>query len=126
MRLLIRAIRIYTPFICALMALLNGVLFLRGVEATPLVYLIATFTGNSLLVDLFMLAASMRMCIWYKLNIFCLFMVQICGLLYNYMDIPTALYLWVTILFSIMGIISFLVFRIFYTVTHLFGCSRRR
>lgn len=30
MRHLIRFIRIYTPFICTIMALLNGVLFMKG------------------------------------------------------------------------------------------------
>ena len=35
MRLLIRLIRIYTPFICTVMALLNGVLFMGGVTELP-------------------------------------------------------------------------------------------
>jgi hypothetical protein len=63
MRLLIRLIRIYTPFICTLMALVNGVLFMRGITELPAIYLMATLTGNSVLVDLYMFATSMRMCI---------------------------------------------------------------
>lgn len=126
MRLLIRLIRIYTPFICTFMALLNGVYFIRGVQDTSSIYLMATLTGNSVLVDLYILATSMRMCIWYKLNLLCLLFIQISGLLYNYCDIDTSLYLWIVVLFAAMGILFFLVFRIFYNVTHLFGCSRRR
>lgn len=125
MRLLIRFIRIYTPFICTVMALVNGVLFMGGVTELPAIYLMATLTGNSVLVDLYMFATSMRMCIWYKLNLLCLLLIQICGLLYNYYDIDTSLYLWVVVLLSAMGILFFLIFRIFYNVTRLFGCNRR-
>lgn len=126
MRLLIRLIRIYTPFICTLMALVNGVLFMRGITELPAIYLMATLTGNSVLVDLYMFATSMRMCIWYKLNLLCLLLIQISGLMYNYYNLDTSLYLWVTVLFAAIGIVFFLIFRIFYNVTRLFGCSRRR
>lgn len=125
MRLLIRFIRIYTPFICTVMALVNGVLFLGGVTELPSVYLMATLTGNSVLVDLYMLTISMRMYIWYKLNLLCLLLIQICGLLYNYYDIDTSLYLWVVVLLAAMGVLFFLIFRVLYNVTRLFGCSRR-
>lgn len=125
MRNLIRFIRIYTPFICTVMALLNGVLFMGGITELPAIYLIATLTGNSVLVDLYMFATSMGMCIWYKLNLLCLLLIQICGLMYNYYDIDTSLYLWVVVLLSAMGVMFFLIFRIFYNVTRLFGCNRR-
>ena len=126
MRLLIRLIRIYTPFICTLMELVNGVLFMRGITELPAIYLMATLTGKSVLVDLYMFATSMRMCIWYKLNLLCLLLIQISGLMYNYYNLDTSLYLWVTVLFAAIGIVFFLIFRIFYNVTRLFGCSRRR
>lgn len=47
MRNLIRFIRIYTPFICTVMALLNGVLFMGGATELPAINLMATITGNS-------------------------------------------------------------------------------
>ena len=125
MRLLIRFIRIYTPFICTVMALLNGVLFMKGATGIPLIDLLATVSGNSIIVVLYMFVTSMRMCIWYKLNLLCLLLTQICGLMYNYYDIDTSLYLWVVVLLSAMGVMFFLIFRIFYNVTRLFGCNRR-
>lgn len=126
MRLLIRFIRIYTPFICTVMALLNGVLFMGGATELPAINLMATITGNSVLVDLYMFTTSMRMCVWYKLNLLCLLLIQISGLLYNNYDIDISLYLWIVVLFAAMGIVFFLIFRIFYNVTRLFGCNRRR
>lgn len=125
MRLLVRFVRVYTPFICTVMALVNGVLFLRGATELSAIYLMATLTGNSVLINLYMLATSMRMCIWYKLNLFCLLLIQVCGLSYNYFHIDTSLYLWVVTLLSALGVMCFLIFRAFYKVTCLFGCTRR-
>lgn len=125
MGLLIRFIRIYTPFICTLMALVNGVLFKRGMYEIPAIDLLSAVSGSSILVVLYMFTTSMRMCIWYRLNLLCLLLVQISGLLYNYFDIDEALYLWVVVLLAAMGVIFFLVFRIFYVVTGRFGCVRR-
>ena len=126
MKTLIKLIRIYTPFICTLAALLNGVLYLEEIPCTPALYLMATLTGNSVLINLYILVTSLRMCIWYKLNLICLLMIQICGLLYSYCGIAEAPYLWAVVLFAIAGILFFLIFKIFYRVTRLFGCIRRR
>lgn len=119
MRVLIKLIRLYTPFICTIMALLNGVLFLNGLTELPTIHLMATLTGNSVLIDVYMLTASLRMCIWYKINVVCLLFIQICGLMYNYCDMDLSLYAWVVILVSMAGILSFLVFRILHRVMRL-------
>lgn len=125
MRFLIRFIRIYTPFICTVMALVNGVLFMGGETEIPMIDLLSTVSGNSIVVIFYMFATSMRMCVWYKLNLLCLLLIQISGLLYNYYDIDTSLYLWIVVLSAAMGIVFFLIFRIFYNVTRVFGCNRR-
>lgn len=125
MRLLIRLTRIYTPFICTLMALVNGVLFIGGIRTIPIIYLLSTVAGSSILVTLYMVATSLRMCLWYKLNLLCLLSIQISGLLYNYFDIDDSLYMWVVTLLSALGVMFFLIFRVFYSVTHSFGCTRR-
>ena len=113
---LIRVIRIYTPFICTITVLLNGVLFLSGITELSAVYLMATVSGNSILLDLYILATSRRMCIWYKLTVVLLLMVQICGLLYNHFDFKYSLYIWIVILLSLAGVLSFLIFRIIHRV----------
>ena len=125
MILLIRLIRLYTPFICSIMALVNGVLFLDGQKSLPVVYLCAALTGNSVLLDLFMLAASFKMCIWYKLNVICLILIQILGLMYSYFNIVESLYAYAVIVLASMAILAFLIFKILYKVTSTFGCIRR-
>lgn len=125
MKLLLRIVRVYTPFICSIMALVNGVLFIRGVEAIPLIDLLSTVAGGSILVIIYMVATSLKMCIWYKLNLLCLLIIQISGLLYTYFTIDDSLYMWVVTLLAAMGVMFFLVFRLFYTVTRSFGCTRK-
>lgn len=125
MRPLIRLIRIYTPFICTLMALVNGVKLLSETATENFLYMSSATTGFSILVVTYFFAVSERMCIWYKLNLLCLLGVQLCGIAYNYLDIDMTLYANSIVLLSALGIVTFLVFRVFYQVTSLFGCNRR-
>lgn len=123
---LIRFLRIYTPFICTLMALLNGVLFIGEYPMGDFAFVASATTGNSILVDVYILTTSLKMCIWYKLNLLCLLLIQICGLLYHHYSMDVSLYVWVVTLLAATGIMFFLIFRVFYKVTSLFGCTRRR
>lgn len=122
MRILVRMLRIYTPFICTVMALLNGVYFLRGGEEGSFVFLSFALTGNSILVDLYMVVTSFRMCVWYKMNLACLLTVQVLGALYDCLGMEFSIYLLVVVLLSALGIIFFLIFRIFHTTC---GCNHR-
>lgn len=124
MKLIIRFVRIYTPFICTLVALVSGMLFIREDISEEFIYLSSVATGNSLLIIAYLFATSLRMCIWYKLNLLCLMLVQLCGLAYYFTDMDFTLYVYVITLLSAMGIIFFLIFRIFYRVTSTV-CSRR-
>lgn len=125
LKILIRLIRIYTPFICTLMTLLNGVYFIMGGTENRLIYITSALTGNSMLVILYMLFTSMRMCIWYKMNLICLLLVQAIGILYDFTGMEFSTYLLSVVLLSVLGVICFLIFRIFYRVTSLFLCTNR-
>lgn len=121
-----RLIRLYTPFICTLVCLFNGVSILFEYYSISQIYIMANLTGNSVLLDVYMLCCSRKMCIWYKADVYCLLLIQVCGLLYNAFDIDEALYLFLVILLSAIGMITFFIFRVFYVVTHEFVSSRRR
>ena len=125
MRLLTRFFRIYTPFVCNLFTLLNGVFFLFGNAEGEFTRVTSALSGSSILVVLFMLSASTKMCIWYKTNLFCLMLTQILGLVYDNSDMEFAVYLWLVVLFCSLGLICFLVFRLLYVVTDSLGCNRR-
>ena len=107
-------IRVYTPLILSILALLNAFMFMSKEDNYTLVYLIANTASSSLLIDFYILSVSRRMCIWYKLNILCLILIHISGLLYNGLSIDESIYLYVVAVFSALGIIFFLIFRILY------------
>lgn len=113
---MIRFIRIYTPFIITLFTLANASLLLIGGNVSKIDYLFAIISGNSILLTIYMYSVSLRMCIWYKLNLLCLLLTQISSLLYNYLEINNSLYLWTIILFCSFGIICFLIFKKCYEV----------
>lgn len=107
-------IRVYTPLILSVLALLNAVLFMSEEENCDAVYLIANMASSSLLIDIYILSVSRRMCIWYKLNIICLVLIHISGLMYNVACIDESIYPYIIAVLSAIGIIFFLIFRIFY------------
>lgn len=113
---MIRFIRIYTPFIITLFTLVNSVLFLINEDTIQFAYLLGIISGNSILLTAYMYCVSLRMCIWYKLNLLCLLLTQTLSLAYNYLEIDNALYLWTIILFCSFGIVCFLIFKKCYKV----------
>lgn len=113
---MIRFIRIYTPFIMTLFTLINALIFLCELDTPDIEYLFAIMTGNSILLTAYMYCVSLRMCIWYKLNLLCLLLTQLLSLAYNYLEIDNALYLWTIILFCSFGIVCFLIFKKCYKV----------
>ena len=113
---MIRFIRIYTPFIMTLFTFINAVIFLCEIDIPDIDYLFAIISGNSILLTAYMYSVSLRMCIWYKLNLLCLLLTQLLSLLYNYLEIDNVIYLWTIILFCSFGIICFLIFKKCYKV----------
>lgn len=109
------------------MVLINGILFFRYDEVpSEFTYVGSALSGYSVGVVLYIFTTSLRMCIWYKLNLFCLLLVQFCGLLYKYSSfIDLTQYMYVITLFSASGVLFFLIFKVLYKVTDLFLCTRR-
>lgn len=106
-----RLIRIYTPFICAIMAIIHGVLYLmeyRGVAYSVL----SEISGNSLIVLFYILATCRRMCKWYKRTVYLLLGIHVLNLLYLFgcMDYYTLLYAGLVV--NILAVICFLIYRI--------------
>lgn len=125
MRLLRRFIRIYTPFICTIVALIHGMLFLSENLTSGFEYLASSSSGFSILVVLYFFSASKQMCFWYKANLTCLLLIQISGLLYYFDILEITVYFYVVTLFAALGIMFFLVFQVFYTITEALLCIRK-
>lgn len=112
-----KLVKIYTPFICTLVALIYGVLLLLEIKFPNADYILSAITGNSILVVEYMWANSKRMCIWYKLNLLCLLLVHIDGLVYFLSDMNFKPYCYIVVLCSTIGIIFFVVYRITIGIT---------
>ena len=99
------------------MALVNGMYFLEGRVESDFIYLSSALTGNSVIVVAYMFCTSLRMCVWYKMNLLCLLLVQVLGITYDCLGMDFSTYLLAVVLLSAIGIMCFLMFRIFYRVT---------
>lgn len=109
-------IRIYTPFIITIFTLINSLLFLTDVDTAKFAYILSIISGNSVLLTTYIYYVSRRMCIWYKLNLFCLLLTQLLSLAYNCLEINFSLYIWTVVLFCSFGIACLLIFKKYYNV----------
>lgn len=109
-KLFAKLIRIYTPFICAITALIHGVLYLFKINSV-LRIILGDLTGHSILLILYIIATSHRMCKWYKITNYLLLLIHIIniGYVYNFITYDNLLY--AIIILSILAILSFLIYQ---------------
>lgn len=113
-----RLIKIYTPFICAVTALIHGVLSLSGYDG--MIYgILSEFTGHSILIIFYILSTSKKMCIWYKITNYLLLSLHIFNFAYyahwiTYNDI-----LYAGVIINIIAILSFIAFRVTAEITKI-------
>lgn len=111
-----KLIRIYTPFICTIIALIHGVLFLNKYKGI-LDVILSEISGHSILLILYIIATSHRMCKWYKITNYLLLSIHIMniGFVFNFITYDILLY--VIIILSIFALISFLIFQVTVGIT---------
>lgn len=111
-----RLIRIYTPFICAIVAIIHGVLFLS--EYKGILYkILSEFTGHSILLIAYIIATSKRMCKWYKITNYLLLSIHVVNLGYIYKLITFNEVLYAGIVINIIALITFLIYRVTVGIT---------
>lgn len=101
-------IKLYTPFICAIISTIHGVLLINKVH-TSFYFIAQELTGNSILLLLFVLVHSKRMCKCYKLSIYSILFIHVLNFAF-YIDIiekPTLLKL--GICFNVTSILFWLI-----------------
>lgn len=112
-----RLIRIYTPFICALAAIIHGVLYLSGYDGIYL-YTICEFTGHSIIMVAYLLAASKRMCRWYRYTCWLLLLVHFVNLL-HYFGADYFKVLYAGLVINLISLITFLIYRLKVGITKI-------
>ena len=102
-----RMVRIFTPFLCSVATIIDGILFFMDKEPS---YIVSGVGGYSLAVTLCFIAYSRRMCIWYKTNLFCLLSVPVIGILYYFIPFGIVEYLFLVTLIATVGVGAFMIY----------------
>ena len=113
-----KLIRIYTPFISALIALIHGVLLLLDYDGV-LLWILGELTGHSVLMIAYILATSRRMCKWYKITAVLLLLPHLINIGYyiGWISYNSVIYLGITI--AILALIAFLIYRVTVGITKI-------
>lgn len=111
-----RLIKIYTPFICAVIAIVHGVMFLFKYKTT-LYYLFSDWTGHSVLLLAYVWATSTRMCLWYKLTVYVLMLTHVVNTLYYYSIIDSSNMIYYGLVLNIFALLTFLIYRVSVGIT---------
>lgn len=107
-------IKLYTPFICAIIACIHGVLFLLKYQNIML-NIFNDLSGHSILLLWFIWIHNKRMCKWYKLSIMMLFIIHIMNIVYYITGvIPVWIIIYGGLILNIDSVMFWLIFRITY------------
>jgi hypothetical protein len=113
-----RFIRIYTPFICAIVAIIHGIMFLQGKDS-EFVCLLGDLTGHSIIVIVYIIATSKRMCRWYKYTCWLLLITHVINISYVIFDIDYYRILNAGIVTNFISVLTFLIYRIKVGITKI-------
>ena len=113
-----KLIRIYTPFICALVAIIHGVFYLTHI-GYGFLRVCGEFTGHSFIVILYFLATSRHMCKWYKRTLYLLMSIHIVNLAHIFGWIESYTLIYAGLVINILAVICFLIYRVTKGITKL-------
>lgn len=107
--LLYNLVKLYTPFICAIIAIIHGVCYFLEIN-TRGIYVLGELTGHSILVLLFILYYSRKMCKWYKFSVKILMLLHVSNILYYMGIIPPKSVIYVSLVLNILALMCWLIF----------------
>lgn len=116
--MLAKLIRIYTPFICVIVALIHGVCYLLNFDIKVL-YILGEFTGHSILLILYVICTCKKFCIWYKITNYMLLCTHIINLFYYISLFDYNAVFYTTMLFNLLAFISFIIYRVSVGITKI-------
>lgn len=109
-------IRIYTPFICALMMIIYSVMYLC--EYTGKAYFIINeLCGHSVLLIMYIVATSKRMCVWYKTAVYLLLATHVLNFLLIFEIAAYVKCLSFSLGLSTLALLSFMIYRLSVGIT---------
>lgn len=112
----LKLMKVYIPFVFTFSMLISVVIFAFTNVEPSFAFIIPGIFGGSILADIYMYICSRRMCIYYKMNIICLFISHIVNILYDYFCIDCTLYLSILIILTVISVACFIIFERKYVV----------
>lgn len=113
-----KLIRIYTPFIFALAAIIHGVLYLAEYQGVVYRFL-GEFAGHSFFALFYILATSKRMCRWFRITLWLLLSIHVLNLCYIFGWVGSYTLIYTGLVINILALLCFLVFRVTRGVTKI-------
>lgn len=110
-----------TSTICVIDYYMDG-MFITEEDMTSRMFLMALLGGYSLPTLARVFAYSSGLCMWYKANMLCLLLNLAFGLLYYFKLVEYLHYMIAASAFGIIGVISSLIFKIFYRISSEVDC----
>lgn len=106
-----RLIKQYTPFICAIISAIHGVMFLCKVGSVEAFQTMGNTSGYSLILLAYVWAHSKKMCKWYKSSIIMLALVNVLNIMYyNTSFVALWLVLYGGLILNIASMMCWLIF----------------
>lgn len=104
-------LRIYMPFILTIAALVNILTTCFITQEPSFNFTMSELFGGSIFLDIYMYLCSSKMCFYYKMNIFCLFMTHLTNILYDLLLLNDTIYLTTIIILLMIGTACFIIFK---------------
>lgn len=118
-------VKLYTPFICAVVSIAHISLYLYGYNGS-FYGIFNNLTGHSILMMIFILYHSRRMCKRYKLSCWLLLFIHINNIIYHLGFEKYDISVLIILLLSIGSLLSWLIFRVTYKTTKVIRSACKR
>lgn len=116
LKIIKRLVRIYTPFICAIMAIIHGVLYFY-VYKSSFYSIMNQCTGHSFLLIGYILSTCDKMCKWYKITCLMLMIVHVPNILYIYGLFTLDNVMYSSIIIGIISLLTYILYRVSVGIT---------
>lgn len=118
-------IKLYTPFICAIVAIAHIFLYLNHYEGN-IYSILGNITGHSVLMNIYIIIHSRRMCVWYKTTNYILMSIHFINIAYRIGLIPSYYIMYILLFINLSALMTWLIFRVTYKSTKAIRSACKR
>lgn len=117
-------IKLYTPFLCAIVSIVHIALYFIGYTGNAY-SVMNDLTGHSIIMNIYILIHSKRMCIWYKSANYLLMSIHFVNISYRIGLIPSYYIMYILLLINISALMCWLIFLVTYRTAKIVCPDRK-